>query len=110
MLLYTPHRYYNKIVYDFIDMNDGELLFNCGTWHLQQKSLLGDVGGINQILPLFENIRTLISLESQRNLVATHSNSPTNSSTTSDRSAKLVNNFLELVLAAIGNQQVESRS
>ena len=34
MILYTPHRYHNKIVYDFIDMNDGELLFNCGTWHL----------------------------------------------------------------------------
>ena len=23
MILYTPHRYQNKIVYDFIDMNDG---------------------------------------------------------------------------------------
>ena len=28
----------------------------------------------------------------------------------SEKSASLVNNFLELVLAAIGNQQVETRS
>ena len=33
VIMYTPHRYQNKIVYDFVDMNDGELLFNCGTWH-----------------------------------------------------------------------------
>ena len=69
MILYTPHRYHNKIVYDFIDMNDGELLFNCGTWHLQQKPLLGDVGGINSLLPLFDNIKTLVSLESSRSFI-----------------------------------------
>lgn len=100
MLLYTPHRYHNKIVYDFIDMNDGELLFNCGTWHLQQKPLLADVGGINSILPIFENISTLISLESQRHLLT---GSPRNTVDISEASAALVNNFLELTLAAIGN-------
>ena len=69
LILYTPHRYHNKIVYDYIDMNDGELLFNCGTWHLHQKPLLADVGGVNSLLPLLESIKTLISLESARNLV-----------------------------------------
>lgn len=69
MILYTPHRYHNKIVYDFIDMNDGELLFNCGTWHLHQKPMLADVGGVASLLPLFENIKTLISLESSRALL-----------------------------------------
>ena len=112
MLLYTPHRYHNKIVYDFIDMNDGELLFNCGIWHLQQKPLLADVGGINSILPLFENIRTLISIESQKNLLNNNSTKDRTSSdkTVSERSATLVNNFLELALAAIGNQQVDTRT
>ena len=73
MILYTPHRYHNKIVYDFIDMNDGELLFNCGTWHMHQKPLLADVGGINSLLPLFESIKTLISLESSRAFLRPHS-------------------------------------
>ena len=91
MLLYTPHRYHNKIVYDFIDMNDGELLFNCGTWHLNQKPLLADVGGINSLLPLFENISTLISLESQRNLIT---GVPKSTKEISDASVALVNNFL----------------
>ena len=62
MILYTPHRFQNKIVYDFIDMNDGELLFNCGTWHLSQKPLLADVGGISSLLPLMDHMKTLISL------------------------------------------------
>jgi len=64
------------------------------------------VGGINSILPLFENIKTLISLESQRNLFcgSSTSNKSTSEKTVSERSAALVNNFLELALAAIGNQ------
>lgn len=69
VMMYTPHRYQNKIVFDFVDMNDGELLFNCGTWHQQQKAILADVSGINSLLPLLENIQILISLESSRSLL-----------------------------------------
>lgn len=32
LLTYTPWRTSSKIVYDCIDMNDGELLINCGVW------------------------------------------------------------------------------
>ena len=66
LLLYTPHRTHNKIVYDFVDMNDGELLFNCGTWHQSMKPFLTDTGGINALLPLLENIKTLIALQNRR--------------------------------------------
>lgn len=102
MILYTPHRYQNKIVYDFIDMNDGELLFNCGTWHLSLKPMLADVGGINSLLPLLESIRTLTSLESARSsLNQKNSTQDMAIKTESDskaviKSCTLVNNFLEL--------------
>ena len=70
------------------------------------------MGGINSILPLFENIKILISLESQRNLLSSNSTKEKSISqkTVSERSATLVNNFLELALAAIGNQQVDTRT
>lgn len=56
---------------------------------------------------MFENISTLISLESQRNQFT---GTPRSTEEISEASASLVNNFLELTLAAIGNQQVEGRS
>ena len=66
LLLYTPHRTHNKIVYDFADMNDGELLFSCGTWNQTVKPLLTDAGGINALLPILENIKTLVAFQNQR--------------------------------------------
>ena len=66
LLLYTPHRTHNKIVYDFADMNDGELLFSCGTWNQSTKPLLAEAGGINALLPILENIKTLFALQNQR--------------------------------------------
>ena len=83
-------------------MNDGELLFNCGTWHLSQKPLLADVGGISSLLPLMDHMKTLISLQSAR--MSALSTKTSSSGRSSERSAGLINQFLELAIVAISNQ------
>ena len=71
---------------------------------------MADVGGINSLLPLFESIKTLISLESSRAFLRPPNQQASGENGVSEKSAALVNNFLELALAAIGNQQVDTRS
>jgi hypothetical protein len=66
LLLFTPQRTQNKIVYDYIDMNDGELLINCGVWYSSNKPYLAETGGLTSLLPLLEHISKLIELECDR--------------------------------------------
>ena len=94
MLLYTPHRTHNKIVYDFADMNDGELLFSCGTWNQTMRPLLAEAGGIEALLPILENIKALVALQNQQDYPPSHKRT---------KNSDLVNDFLKLALAAIGN-------
>ena len=64
--MFTPQRTQNKIVYDYIEQNDGELLINCGVWYSQSKPFLTETGGLLSLLPLLEYISKLIELESDR--------------------------------------------
>ena len=69
LLFYTPKRTQNKTVYDYVDMNDGKLLFNCGTWNMSKMPYLSDSGGIKSILPLLENIKILLAIQNKRDLI-----------------------------------------
>ena len=58
---------------------------------------MADVGGIDSLLPLLENIKVLISLESSRSLLRLPQSEPS-AEARSERSALLVNNFLQLAI------------
>ncbi len=55
LLMYSAHRYSGKTVYDWIDMNDGELLINCGVQINKKKPYLQESGGLLSLLPLLEH-------------------------------------------------------
>lgn len=56
MLIYSARRTQGKAVFDWVDMNDGELLINCGTRTAHQSTalLMQQQGGLTSLLPLLE--------------------------------------------------------
>ncbi len=63
--MYSPDRTSNKIVYDCVEMRDGELMINSGVCNGGPKSKLFFNGGLNSLLPALELIQgiTLYSEE-----------------------------------------------
>lgn len=51
-----------KVVYDCVDMRDGELMINSGVCNPGPKGKLSFTGGINSFLPFIELIRAIAAL------------------------------------------------
>jgi hypothetical protein len=56
LLLYSPQRTQGKVVFDCVDMHDGELLINSGVVHSPAKECMAKSGGLTSLLPLMEAI------------------------------------------------------
>jgi len=65
-MFYTPQRTQGKLVYDCVDMNDGELLINCGVWYSSSKAHLQQVGGLRTLFPLLDYISQVIHVHAKQ--------------------------------------------
>jgi hypothetical protein len=56
LLLYSPQRTQGKVVFDCVDLHDGELLINSVVVHSAAKECMTRNGGLTSLLPLMEAI------------------------------------------------------
>jgi len=61
LLVYSPQRTQGKVVFDCVDMNDGELLINSGVVHSAGKEFMAKNGGLTSLLPFMEAITAVAS-------------------------------------------------
>lgn len=57
--------YIDKMVYDFVELRDGELMINSGVCNSGPKAKMFQTGGLNSLLPLLELISGLSLLNKQ---------------------------------------------
>lgn len=70
--MFSPYRTNGKTVYDCIDMNDGEMLINCGVQGCQQtqrRPLLQEQGGLEGLLALLDKCKTTEQVNSFFNIL-----------------------------------------
>ena len=60
LLVYSPQRTQTKVVFDCVDMNDGELLINSGVVHSSGKDFMSKNGGLTALLPFMEAITAVV--------------------------------------------------
>ena len=82
LILYSPDRVAAKVVFDCVDMRDGELMINSGVCNPGPKGKLSFAGGIESLLPFIELVRA-ISVFGPANL------------------ADLVNDYLRLLVTVL---------
>jgi hypothetical protein len=66
LIFYSPDRTSAKIVYDSVEMRDGELMINSGVCNTGPKSKLFFTGGLNSLLPFLEVMSAIATLNSGR--------------------------------------------